>query len=156
MARKRFGINFKGFEEQLDKFQKLGGNVKPIVEKCLEAPPDLINPRLDADMAKHNRTGKTRRSIAENKKVEWSGTKGRMPVGFQYYEGGIPSIFLMYGTARHAPANQYGYYSGNSVRGVTQDKKLYNDIYGSAIQSRINAKQKEIFDKEIEKRMGGN
>lgn len=154
MARKRFGIQFKGFDEMFANYQKLGGDTKRIVGECLEAVPKLINPMLESDMAKHKRTGKTAQSISKDKPVEWSGTKAQIPVGFKLKEGGLPSIFLMYGTARHAPANQYGTYSG-IVKGITQDQKLYNDIYGAATQRKVAEKQQEIFTREIKKIMGG-
>ena len=154
MGRKRFGINFKGFDEMADKLFRLGGGLKPIVEECLEVAPEIINPKLRSEMAKHRRTGQVERSIAENEPIEWSGTKARLPVGFDFYKGGFPSIFLMYGTARHAPWNQYGR-GGGMNGGMKADKQLYNAIYGTATATRINAEQKAIFEREIEKRMGG-
>lgn len=154
MARKRFGIEFKGFEELLERYQKIGGDAKQIVEECLDIVPDMINPNLESDMTRHRRSGRTQRSIAKNQRVEWQGTLARMPVGFKISDGGLSSIFLMYGTARHAPANQYGRASGTNG-GMIADKKLYEDIYGSAIKRRINERQKEIFFRELEKRMGG-
>lgn len=153
MAKKKTGISFKGFEEMLENFQKLGGNAKEIVEECLEVVPDMINPNLKNDMTRHNKRRRVVGSIAENQRVEWEGSVAKMPVGFKLREGGWASIYLMYGTARHAPANQYGKYSG-VVKGVTQDKKLHDDIYGTAIKRRINEKQQEIFFREIKKRMG--
>lgn len=104
-------------------------------------------------MAKHNRTRDTVNSIEDRPRVEWSGTVGAIPVGFNLKEGGMPSIFLMYGTARHAPANQYGRASGSNG-GMQADRKLYNDIYGAAVKRRIGEKQQEILDKAIKKRMG--
>ena len=148
------GIKFKGFDEMIEKFEKLGGDTKKIVEECLEASADIITPKLKTDIVKHNRTHRVEGSIAENQQVTWEGTKAKIPVGFKLRRGGWASIFLMYGTARHAPANQYGTYAG-TVRGVTQDKKLHDDVYGSSVQRRINEVQKEIFNREISKRMGG-
>ena len=153
MAKKKSGISFKGFNEMLENFQKLGGDAKEIVEECLEVVPEMINPNLKNDMSRHNKRRKVVGSIAEGQHVEWEGTVAKMPVGFKLKEGGWASIYLMYGTARHAPANQYGKYAG-TVNGVTADKKLHDDIYGTAIRRRINEKQKEIFFREIEKRMG--
>lgn len=34
MARKRFGIEFKGFEEVMENYQKLGGDLKKIASEC--------------------------------------------------------------------------------------------------------------------------
>ena len=156
MAKRKSGIEFKGFEEMVDKLQALNGDLKHVVEECLEVVPPMINPKLKSDMVPHNRKhgGKhTVDAIAESQKVSWEGTTASIPVGFKLHQGGWASIFLMYGTAWHAPANQYGTYSG-IVKGVTQDKKLHDDIYGTTIKRNINAKQKEIFFREISKRMG--
>ena len=108
-------------------------------------------------MAKHNRQHGGKHvvdTIVENQHVVWEGTKAKLPIGFNLSKGGVPSIFLMFGTARHAPANQYGTYSG-IVKGVTQDKTLHDELYGTAIKRKINEKQKEIFAREIKKKMGG-
>ena len=153
MARKRFGIQFKGFSEMIANYQKLGGDTKRIVEECLEVVPEMVNPNLESDMARHRRTGRTVRSLSKDAQVIWSGTKAQIPVGFKYREGGFPSIFLMYGTARHAPYNQYGRGNGTN-KGMDADRKLYNDIYGAAIQRRIADKQEEIFTQAIKKIMG--
>lgn len=158
MARKRFGIEFKGFEELIEKYDGLGGDIKKIAEKCLDIVPDIVNPSLEADMAKHNRSGRTERSLSKDQRVEWSGTLGKIPVGFKIKDGGLPSIFLMYGTARHAPANQYGGPKRSGARdnpGMNADRKLYNDIYGNAIKKKIGEMQEEILTEEIRKRMEG-
>jgi hypothetical protein len=154
MAKRKTGIEFKGFEELAENFQKLGGNINKIVEECLEVVPDVINPKLEQDMARHRRTGKVVDSVVKDARVTWEGSVAKMPVGFGLRKGGWASIYLMYGTARHAPANQYGRYGG-AVRGVTQDKKLHDDIYGTTIKRKINEKQQEIFFREIKKRMEG-
>lgn len=153
MGKRKFGIVFKGFEEMIAKYQSLGGDTKRIVEECLEIAPEMINPKLKTDMTKHNKTNKVVNSIEENQHVTWEGTKAKMPIGFKLKKGGWASIYLMFGTARHAPANQYGKYGG-IVQGVTQDKTLHDDIYGTAIKRKINEKQKEIFAREIKKKMG--
>ena len=151
---KRFGIQFKGFDEMLEKYQRLNGQLKPIIEECLEIVPTLVNPKLEADIARHRRTGRTAKSLAKSENVHWQGTVAAIDVGFHISQGGLASIFLMYGTARHAPANQYGKGSGIN-NGMTADKKLYDDIYGAYTHRKINEKQKEIFTQAIEKRMGG-
>lgn len=153
MARKRFTINFKGFDDVLDRYQTLGGNTKQIIDKCLKVVPEVINPELKKDVAPHRRkkSGSAVDSLVENPNVEWEGTVGRIPVGFQFDKGGLTTIFLMYGTAKHAPSNQYGTFKG--VTYTPQDKKLYVDIYGNFVKLSIEKKQREIFKQEIEKIM---
>lgn len=151
MARKRFKVDFKGFDEMLYKYQSLGGNTKQVIEKCLKAVPDIINPNLKRDIAKHRRrkSNSAADSVAENQQVEWEGTTGRIPVGFEFAKGGLPTIFIMYGTARHAPSNQYGTYSGTTF--VPQDTQLWSDIFGIGTKRKINETQKEVFEREIER-----
>ena len=152
---KFFGINFKGFDEMAEKLTKMDGNIKHAVTRCLEAIPPIINPRLESDMQKHNDSGDTLESLEKNANVVWSGTVGKIDVGFHITKGGLPSIFLMYGTAKHAPANQFGKYSNKQQRGVTKDQKLYDDFYGTGVRRQIYEKQRQIMAEEIKKQMGG-
>lgn len=153
MAR-MFGIQFKGFEEMAEKLERLDGDIKQAAARCLEAVPPLVNPSLEADIAKHKRTGNTAKSLAKGENVYWEGTVGKIDVGFHISKGGLPSVFLMYGTARHAPANQYGR-AGGVNGGMAADKKLHDDIFGTAIRRKINEKQKQIMTEAIQKQMGG-
>lgn len=159
MAKKnKFGLEFSGFTEVLENYQKLGGDLKTITNKCLDFIPDIINPKLEADIAKHKQTGETSRSIATGEMVKWNGTTAGIKVGFKIGDGGLASIFLMYGTARHAPVNQYGTPKRAGAKdnpGMAPDRKLYNDIYGRAIRKQIGDKQQEILMQEIKKRLGG-
>lgn len=148
---RKFGIKFEGFSTIASELDRLQGDLKKTTEKALEFIPDVVNPELHSTMSKHKRTGKTEESIV-NENVKWEGTRASIAVGFDIAHGGLPSIFLMYGTPRHAPANQYGPANG-AVKGVQQDKKLFNAIFGSSTNKKIAEKQKEIFEKEIKKVM---
>lgn len=147
----KFGVKFDGFTEMAARLDKLGGDLHKATEKALEFIPEEINPELHKAMAPHHRTGKTEGSIVEEK-VTWEGTKATIRVGFDISHNGLPSIFLMYGTPRHAPGNQYGKGSGTNP-GIKQDKKLFDAIYGSRIQKQIAEKQEEKFMDEIQKAM---
>ena len=155
MARKH-GLDFKGISELSEKYEKLGGELRTLATEALEFIPDEINPKLHAAMAKHRKTGKTEATIVQDQKVVWTGLAASIPVGFDIKKGGLPSIFLMYGTPRHAPRNQYG----GPVRpdaqenpGFAQDKELYNAIYGKKEQDAIKQKQAEIFAAAIARLM---
>ena len=150
-SKRKFGVKFEGFSEIAAELDRLQGDLKRTTEKALEFIPEVVNPELHNAMSKHKRSGKTEESIT-NENVSWEGTRATIPVGFDISHGGLPSIFLMYGTPRHAPANQYGA-AGGTNRGMAQDKKLYNAIFGSSTNKKIAEKQKEIFEKEIKKVM---
>lgn len=58
------------------------------------------------------------------------GVVASVEVGFSIRAGGLPSIFLMYGTPRMRP-----------------DKALYNAIYGASTLRAVSEKQAEVFEK---------
>lgn len=138
MAKNKIGLQFEGFDELSAKLEKLGGDLKATTEKALQDTHDFITPNLHADMAQHKRTGNTERSIVDNAKVQWAGTVASIDVGFDLTNGGMPSIYLMYGTPKMKP-----------------DKKLYNDIYGSKTKKDVAELQQKIFVDAIKKKMGG-
>ena len=153
-SRKRFGIEFSGFTDLITQFERLEGDIPKITEECLEIIPEMVNPELHKQMKSHKRTGNTEKSIVEHPKVEWEGSKATISVGFDISNGGLPSIFLMYGTARHAPANQYGKNLNGKQTSISEDKKLYNAIFGATTAAKISEKQKEIILNAINERMG--
>ena len=139
-----------------EKYDRLGGRLKDVVEECLEAVPPIVNPALKRDMGKHTRKKRSKHtidSLVENPRVEWEGTVAKIPIGFNIYDGGLPTIFLMYGTKPHTPKNQYGFTKKDTRIFVTKDEQLYNDFYGSSMRRKINAKQKEIFMRAINRLM---
>ena len=145
----QLGVMFKGFDKEIAKYTRaLGGGIKPIIEKCLEVAPREITPKLERDMQKHNRTGQTVRSIDRENPITWSGTEASIPVGFHIRKGGLASVFLMYGTARHYPGDI-------GSQHTKADDELRDDIVGAAIEKKIAQKQEEIFNREIIKAFGG-
>ena len=89
-------------------------------------------------MEKHKQTGRTLGSIRDNYPIEWEGLTASTKVGFDFAEGGLTSIFLMYGTPTMRP-----------VQG------LKNAVYGRKTKNMIAEEQKKIFSEAIHKRMGG-
>lgn len=139
------------FKEYADKLEKLGGNLRGAVEKALEESAEYVNDNLERDIKPHRRTGKTEKSLKKDWKVEWQGMTASIPVGFDITKGGLPSIFLMYGTPKHGPIGKRPGATGHP--GIKQDKELFNDVYGSKAQKEIKAIQEKIFAEEIEKLM---
>ena len=138
MARRsRFGIQFEGFSELMEQYDKLGGDLKGVANDCLIKAREIVTPKLQQDMQKHKRTGKTAAAIRSNTTPQWDGDKGTIKVGFEFPEG-LTSIFLMYGTPRTKP-----------------DKKLYNDIYGGKTKREIKEAQEQILKNAIQRRLGG-
>lgn len=134
----KIGLQFEGWDTLFEKLDELEGDVQSIAEEALEAAQSHIAPKLQKDMAKHRRTGQTEASIICGEKARWRGTTAEIDVGFRIRDGGLASVFLMYGTPR-----------------VEKDRKLYNDIYGTKTRKEIAALQQEILNNAIRKRMGG-
>lgn len=138
MSKNKIGLQFDGFEEYAEQFEKLGGDLKEITQKALQSTHDYITPNLHKSMDKHNRTGDTERSIVDDAKVQWEGLTASIDIGFDLGNKGLPSIFLMYGTPR-----------------MKKDQTLYNDIYGTKTKKAIKELQEKIFSDAIKNRMGG-
>ena len=153
-SRKKLFIDFSGFADYAERLENLGGDLKATADKALQASHDYVTENLKDDMKRHHKTGRTERSLLEDSKVEWTGNVGSIEVGFDIANGGLPSVFLMYGTPKHAPANQYGKASGTN-HGVDADKQLFDDVYGARTKKEVRKIQDEIFAKEIKKIMGG-
>lgn len=138
MAKGKIGIDFSEFEILSKQLKSLNGNIKKTTETALKKSKVYVNKNLVADMNKHNKTSATIRSLDKTTSVNWVGSLGSIPVGFNIGEGGLASIFLMYGTPR-----------------MSKDQKLYNDVYGSKNSEEVAKIQADVFFDEIGKLMGG-
>lgn len=132
MARKKTGIEFEGFEEVLARLSKLNGNVKKTTEKALKETHKYITENAKKTIAPHKLTGATEESLVEKPTIEWNGTIATVKTGFNIKDGGLASIFLMYGTPR-----------------IKKDQKLYDAFYSARTQKEIDKIQEDIFYEEI-------
>ena len=130
-------LEFEGFEEVIAKMTRLEGDVKGTTEKALKESHRVATANAERAIAPHRKTGRTEHTLQKQAKVEWSGTMASVDVGFDIHNGGLASIFLMYGTPR-----------------TKKDQALYNAFYGAATRKEIHAIQEEIFRDEIRK-LGG-
>ena len=122
-------LKFTGMNEYIRRLQRMDKDIKRATENASSAE---ITPGIHKGIAPHNLTGATEESIVNDKKVEWTGEVAEVKVGFSIRDGGLASIFLMYGTPTIEP-----------------DMELYNSIYGSQTKSKVRKKQKEVFEKGI-------
>lgn len=135
MAKKRrLSLEFEGFEQVIQDFERMGGNVKSATEKALKESAKLVTENAKSEIKRHRLTGVTEDSLRENMPVEWQGATAEIKVGFDIKGGGLPSIFLMYGTPK-----------------MTPDTKLYNAFYGNSTKKKVHALQEKIFKEEIQK-----
>lgn len=138
MAKKRFGLEFDGLEQLMKKYEKLGGAAEDIAEKALEKTFDTVTPQIESAIAgsryNFNRTGRTKSSLEKSPTIEKKGFVYSVPVGFDISDGGLPSIFLMYGTPT-----------------ITPDRNLYNSVYGTKTRKKVREVQEQTFYDEIER-----
>lgn len=138
MAKNKIGLEVKGFDELIANLEGLNGDTKRAVEGCLRVATDTVAAKAKPAMSNHKRTGGTVKSIVSREPVKWQGTFASIEAGFNLKKGGMPSIFLMYGTPK-----------------MPKDQAVYDAVYGSRTRRAIAKRQKAIFDGMIRKRMGG-
>lgn len=127
----------EGFDELLRALEKAGQDSKQAAEKALIEGKKAVTPGIREAIARHRRTGATEASLDTKEEVRFVGTVAEIDIGFNVKEGGLPSIFLMYGTPRMQP-----------------DKRLYNAIYGSEARKKFNEAAEKALD-ELMKKVGG-
>lgn len=137
MAKNKIGLQFSGFEETIARLKELEGDAKKVTEKALIESQAIVAENASKAMGKHHRTGRTEESIVVDKKVEWEGFTASIGVGFDISNGGLASIFLMYGTPR-----------------MPKDTSVYNAVYGKSTQKMVGEAQANIFHAAIAERMG--
>lgn len=138
MAKNKITLELKGFDELIANLEALNGDTKEAVEGCLRVASDTVAKKAIAAMKKHNRTGATSKSIVKHSQVTWEGNFASVDVGFNLKKGGMPSIFLMYGTPK-----------------MPKDQAVYDAVYGNKTKREIAKRQAAIFNGMINKRMGG-
>lgn len=125
-------IEFEGFEEVIARLKKLDGDIKGVTEKALKETHKVITKKAETAIAPHKQTGATEKSLKRNAEIEWAGSLASVEVGFDISNGGLPSIFLMYGTPR-----------------MKKDQNLYNAFFGTKTKKEVMELQESIFYDEI-------
>lgn len=136
MGKNKLTLRFDGLEEYIQQLENLGKDIRPVVEESLIESKRLVHQGIETAMTRHNRTCQTVKSLVRENKVEWNGSVASINAGFDLGNGGMPSIYLMYGTPRMA-----------------KDQKLYNAIYGTSIRKKVSELQKKLFQEAVGERM---
>lgn len=131
-------MQFDGMDAIIRQFEQLEVDVRETVTDALQEAGQLVTEQARAAIQPHGRTGKTEASLRENPTVEWTGTEAAVNVGFDINNGGLPSIFLMYGTPR-----------------MKKDTNLYNAFYGAQTQKKIEQIERDALNAAVEKAMQG-
>lgn len=126
----RIKFEFDALSEYIRQLEQAGGAVKEAVEKGLVDTFDIVTKQAKSAIKPHRQTGITEDSLRQNPEILWKNDSAEVKVGFAINDGGLASIFLMYGTPRMQP-----------------DRKLYNAFYGAATKKKImEAQENAIFD----------
>jgi HK97 gp10 family phage protein len=125
-------LEFDGFNDVIQKLEKLDGDVRKTTEKALKETHKIITSKAEAAIIPHRRTGRTQKSLVRKADVEWNGTTASVYVGFDFEKGGLPHIFLMWGTPR-----------------MKKDPKFYAAFYSDRTYQEVQAAQEKIFFDEI-------
>ena len=95
--------------------------------------------------------GKTAESLLKNEKVQVEGTTYYIHVGFDVSNGGLASIFLMYGSPKHTITRYHGKKKTSwNHPGMDADAVLYDLVFGPATKTEIEKIQKKVFKKRME------
>lgn len=135
----KIDLDFPGMNNLISEFEKMQASVEPVAERALKASHAIVTANAIKAMTPHNKTRRTIRSLRKFAKVEKFHSVYRIDVGFDINNGGLPSVFLMYGTKVHGTPR------------VKPDKNLYNAFYGKATTARIEKAQERIFYDELDK-----
>lgn len=140
MAKNKITIDFNGYDVIKKQLDALGGNAtQRAIESALKASQQVVAEQVTAAISPHTETGETKRSIVTNSPVEWTGDAAQIAVGFDINGGGLPSIFLMYGTKLHGQPH------------IEPDRNLYNAVYGAQTRIKIMEIQEQAFNKVLER-----
>lgn len=144
MGKNLLKLDVSGFEEYIQKLEKLEADIKPIVSDALNQAGETITDDTfdavsDSNLPRGGEysTGKTKESIIKNPRIKWSGTTAEIGVGFDFNKPGAGG-YLITGTPRMAP--------DKALNRIYKSKKYMKDVQKDMI---------DIFQDEISRRMGG-
>jgi HK97 gp10 family phage protein len=100
MSKNSLKLELTGVEELLQSIEKMGGDINQAAEKAILASAKPFHQELKLAIKKHRRSGLTEATLHEPTKVHWEGNRCSLQVGFNLKAGGLPALFLEYGTPR--------------------------------------------------------
>jgi len=106
MASKKGGkatIEIYGISDLLKKLEKAGGDLESAITKAVEKSIEIPKQDMMNFMAQHHKTGGTEESFTVTP-IKWKDGLASVQVGFSVRKGGLPAIFLNYGTPKIQPS----------------------------------------------------
>ena len=140
----RMKLEIEGLDNFINRIQQLDGNIRQTTEKALRETHQIVTQKAEKAMSAGNLPaggkyshGDTLKALRRNAAIEWHGDVAEVPVGFELKQGGLTSIFLMYGTPRMRPA-----------------RGLKDAFFGNATRKQVVEAQEQIFWNEIRRLEG--
>lgn len=134
-------FDFGALDDLQDMLTKMDGNIDDAMDDALIASQKLIANKAGKAMEKHKRTGSTAESIIVDGEVRLAGGCKEIDVGFNLGNGGMPSVYLMYGTKLYGQPH------------IAPDKELYDAVFGKKTKKEVEEVQEKAFQKAIEEAM---
>ena len=135
----KLDLDFSGFDQILDELNKMGEDAKEVTDDALREAFKIITRKAEDAIQKPNlprqgrySSGRSERSLVRDPKITWSGSVASVDVGFNIKKGGLPTIFMMYGTPRYMKV-----------------QALYDAFYGEQTEAEIFAAVSETYAKKL-------
>ena len=135
MAKKsKLAFNFDEMAGLAETLENAGGNLQAAADRALKATHAYITPNLSTGIDRHVLTGDTKGSLDKRGGVVWeSPLKAHVNIGFDLEDGGLPSIFLMWGTPK-----------------MKADTKLKGAAFGAKVTREVAAIQRREMEKALQ------
>lgn len=138
--RSTWAFRFDEMEALAAKIEAAEGSLEAAVEQALQSTHDFITPKLAAGIARHDFSGATKESLDKVPAVKWvTPLKAQVSIGFDLTAGGVPSIFLMWGTPRRKASE------------MPVDKAFRNSAFGPAVKREAAKLQREAMEAYLQK-----
>ena len=139
MANELIFMQTPNMKKLLTEFDELSNKgMQEAIKGALIESHKYITSLLRQSIERHRRTGRTENSLENTPEVTIEGNKLSIGVGFHISQGGLPSIFLMYGTPKQAP-----------------DTQLYNAVFGAETKKEIAKIQRNYVKQAMKKYLNG-
>lgn len=132
----KMAIDFSGLDDMLSKLKRMQADSQAIAEEALTKGFEIITGKVEAGLhypaGGRYSSGGTSRSMQRSPKISWKGSVGMVDVGFNIKNGGLPSIFMMYGTPRYMKV-----------------QSLYDAFYSAQTKGEVINAVKEVFSDKL-------
>ena len=144
MGKNMLKLDTSGFDDFAYNLDRLGADLRSIFTDALQEAAETITEDTFDGVTAPNlprggrySTGETKAAIVKNPRVQWDGMVGSVAVGFDFSKPGAGG-YLITGTPRMRP--------DKALNRIYKSKKYMKDI---------ERQMAEVFQKEINRRLGG-